>query len=357
MPAASSSVAERTRRRAAVVGLAGTALGTEERALFRERLPAGVILFARNCASRDQVRALVAELRAVLGDDDLPVLIDQEGGRVMRLRPPEWPARVPARAIGALAERDPAAGREAARLQARLIAADLAALGITVACAPVLDLGLPGRTAAIGDRAYSADPRVVAELGRAAVEGFAAGGVLPVIKHLPGHGRAAVDSHVALPVVDAPQELLAACDWLPFLACRDAPMAMTAHVLYPGLDPDQPATHSAPIIEAVIRGRIGFAGVLLSDDLSMGALGGSLGERAARARAAGCDLALHCNGDLAEAAAVLDAAGPLEGRAAARLARALATRRPPEPLGDVAAAEARLAGLLADREATPAGSA
>jgi len=336
-----------------VVAPAGATLGDAERALFARCKPLGFILFARNCTAPEQVRALIADLRATIGRDDAPVLIDQEGGRVMRLRPPHWPDRVPARAIGSLAEREPAAGREAAWLQGRLIAADLASLGITVDCAPVLDLGLESTTPAIGDRAFAADPDPVGELGAAMIAGLEAGGVLPVIKHLPGHGRAGVDSHVALPVVRDEPELLAGSDWRPFVRCANAAFAMTAHVLYPALDPDQPATHSARIVEDVIRGRIGFAGALLSDDLSMGALGGGLRERAAKARAAGCDLALHCTGDLAEMAAVLDAAGPLDGAGAARVARALARRRAPEPF-DRAAGEARLEALL-ERRAVTAG--
>jgi beta-N-acetylhexosaminidase len=295
------------------------------------------------------VRALVADLRAAAGRPDAPVLIDQEGGRVARLRPPHWPLRPPAERLGALARRDLEAGREAATLHARLIAADLAALGISVDCAPVLDLALPRRTKAIGDRALAADPGLVARLGQAMIEGFLAGGVLPVIKHLPGHGRARRDSHVGLPVVAAGAEVMARTDWLPFRACRRAPLAITAHVLYPALDPARPATLSPTIVAEVIRGRIGFQGALLSDDLSMGALRGTLFERTAAARAAGCDLALHCNGKLAEMAEVLDAAGSLEGAGAARAEAALARLRAPRPF-DVAAGQARLDRLLAVAE-------
>ena len=242
-----------------------------------------------------------------------------------RLCPPHWPARPPARQLGLLAERDRQAGIEAAWLHARLIAADLAPLGISVVCAPVLDLALPGRTRAIGDRALGADPQLVAVLGQAMIDGFLEGGVLPVIKHLPGHGRARRDSHLCLPTVSATRGKMAGADWIPFRACRAAPFAMTAHVLYPALDPARPATMSPGIIETVIRGEIGFAGTLLSDDLSMGALRLAWA-RCAAARAAGCDLALHCNGDLAEMAEVLDAAGPLEG-ASARARNALARLR------------------------------
>lgn len=218
------SVAERGRPpTAAVVGVAGTTLRDDERRLIETGNPWGFILFARNCASPDQVRRLIDALRAAVGRADAPILIDQEGGRVARLCPPHWPARPPARQIGELAAEDLAAGREAAWLHARLIAGDLAALGITIDCAPVLDLALPGQTTAIGDRALAADPELVAVLGGAMIEGFLAGGVLPVIKHLPGHGRARLDSHIGLPAVDATRAILRATDWVPFRACREAP--------------------------------------------------------------------------------------------------------------------------------------
>jgi beta-N-acetylhexosaminidase len=334
---------------AAIVGVAGCALNEAERRLIQERNPWGFILFRRNCATPAQVRSVVEDLRAAVGRPDAPVLIDQEGGRVARLCPPHWPARPPARRLGLLAERDRQAGIEAAWLHARLIAADLAPLGISVVCAPVLDLALPGRTRAIGDRALGADPELVGALGQAMIEGFLAGGVLPVIKHLPGHGRARRDSHLGLPTVTAGVERMARADWTPFRACRAAPFAMTAHVLYPALDPGCPATMSARIIETIIRGEIGFAGALLSDDLSMGALSGSLRARSAAARAAGCDLALHCNGDLAEMTEVLDAAGPLEGACARRAEAALARLHAPAAF-DAPAAAARLAALLGSVE-------
>jgi beta-N-acetylhexosaminidase len=335
--------------RAAVIGVAGPELGVDERQLLAAQPPWGFILFKRNCQNRSQVRQLARDLRDACGRPDAPVLIDQEGGRVMRLQPPHWPARPAAGRIGVLAERDLAAGREAAFLHARLIAHDLSTLGITINCAPVLDLALPGRTGAIGDRAFSADPEIVAALGERAIAGYLAGGVLPVIKHLPGHGRAQVDSHHELPVVDSARATLAASDWLPFRRCASVPLAMTGHVLYPALDPAQPATLSGTVIEDVIRGEIGITGALFTDDLSMGALGGSLGERAARARAAGCDLALHCNGRHDEMVEVLSSSGPLEGAAAARAERALAGLAPPQAF-DAIAAEARLAELLRETE-------
>jgi beta-N-acetylhexosaminidase len=346
MPAVSSSGADAVHGcRAAIVGVAGPTLEAAERRLFQDADPLGFILFARNCRAPAELRRLIADLRAAVGRPDAPVLIDQEGGRVARLCPPHWPARPAARRLGELAERDPTAGREAAWLQARLIAAALAGLGISVDCAPVLDLALPECTAAIGDRALATDPEIVALLGQAAIEGFLHGGVLPVIKHLPGHGRARIDSHHGLPVVAAPRRLLAATDWRPFVACRDAPLAMTAHVLCPALDPERPATLSPSIIGEVIRGAIGFRGALLSDDLSMGALEGPIGQRAAAALAAGCDLALHCNGRLEEMREVLDAAGPLAGDSAVRVEQALAARPPPADF-DPLAAQARLDALL-----------
>jgi beta-N-acetylhexosaminidase len=362
MPAASSSVVEPGAAEpgaagsgrsvtAAIVGIAGRVLGEDERRLFREQHPWGFILFARNCADPGQVRALVRDLRATVDRADAPVLIDQEGGRVARLGPPHWPARPPARRLGEIAERDRQAGIEAAWLHARLIAADLTPLGISVVCAPVLDLALPGQTSAIGDRALAADPDLVALLGQAMIDGFLAGGVLPVMKHVPGHGRARRDSHVDLPTIAAAAGEMACADWVPFRACRAVPFAMTAHVRYPALDPARPATLSPTVIEAVIRGEIGFSGALLSDDLSMGALFGSLGGRTAAARAAGCDLALHCNGDFAEMSEVLHAAGVLEGASAARAHAALACAHAPQAF-DADAGEARIAHLLGAVELT-----
>ena len=333
---------------AAVVGVAGTSLSVCERELFQQTKPAGFILFARNCDSPDQVTALVRDLRAAIDDPDAPVLIDQEGGRVARLKPPHWHAMPSLRAIGRRAIRDLDAAKEAAWLHARLTAADLWPLGITVNCAPVLDLGLAGQTEAIGDRAFSEDADIVAALGRSTIDGYLAGGVLPVIKHLPGHGRAKVDSHASLPCVDAEQNVLANNDWLPFRVNADAPFGMTAHILFTALDRTACTTHSASIVHDVIRGKIGFDGALFSDDLSMNALGGSLGDRARRARRAGCDLALHCNGDIDEMAAVLGASGPLEGESRARFKRAMARRQAPEPI-DLEVAKHRLDELLSDR--------
>jgi len=323
---------------AVIFGCAGTALGADERAFFREADPLGFILFQRNCADPGQVRALVAELRQSVGRGDAPVLIDQEGGRVARLRPPHWRKYPSGAQIAALGT----AAAAAARTAARLIADDLEALGITVDCLPVLDLSIPGADAVIGDRSYGADPARVAELGRAAAEGLLAGGVLPVIKHIPGHGRATVDSHFACPVVDLPRGELDVSDFAPFGSLRDMPWAMTAHVVYSAIDRVRPATLSPTAIGDVIRGAIGFEGVLLSDDLSMQALGGTLAERARGALAAGCDLALHCNGKLDEMREVAGAVRPLNAAAARRVATAEARRVAGRQGADRAALERQL---------------
>ncbi len=325
---------------AAVFGCAGLALDPEETAFFRDVRPWGFILFARNVESPDQVRRLTASLRAAADRPDVPVMIDQEGGRVRRLRPPHWRAYPPAGAVAGLAA-SADVRRDLARLSGRLIAHDLASLGIDVNCAPVLDVPAPGAHDVIGDRAYGAAPDAVAVLGRAVAEGLIAGGVLPVIKHIPGHGRARADSHDELPVVDAPLAELEAVDFHPFQALSDMPAAMTAHVVYMALDPGHPATTSPTVIEGAIRGTIGFQGLLITDDLSMNALRGDLAERARASLAAGCDIVLHCNGDLAEMTQVAAGAGDLTGAAAARANAALA-RRPgrTEPL-DIQAARDR----------------
>jgi beta-N-acetylhexosaminidase len=312
--------------RAVVFGCAGEKLSAAEARFFAAADPGGFILFRRNCRSPEQVRDLVASLRDCVRRASAPVLIDQEGGRVARLRPPYWRRYPSAAAIAALP--DPLAG-QAARLGARLIANDLQPLGITVACLPVLDLPVPEADPVIGDRAYGSDPDRVIRLGRAVCDGLLAGGVLPVLKHIPGHGRARVDSHDALPVVETRHEALSKTDFAPFCALAAMPWAMTAHIIYMAIDPTAPATLSPRIIRETIRGEIGFDGVLVSDDLSMRALGGDIGERARQALAAGCDLALHCNGALDEMAEIAAAVRPLTTAAAARLARAEAMRRSP----------------------------
>ncbi len=316
--------------RAFVCGCAGTALDAAERAFLAETRPWGLILFRRNVGTPEQLRALTASFRDVVGRDDAPVLIDQEGGRVQRMTQPHWPRYPAAARFGALHASDPQGAARLARLGGELLARDLSDCGITVDCAPVLDLPVEGGTAAIGDRAFGRDPETVAALARAFAEGLMAGGVLPVMKHVPGHGRAEVDSHHDLPVVTADRVALER-DFAPFRALADLPMAMTAHIVYRALDPDRPATTSPDVIASVIRGAIGFDGLLLSDDLSMEALRGTLGERASAASAAGCDILLHCNGVMAEARAVAAAAPMLDGRAAERAAAALARRRPAVP--------------------------
>lgn len=305
------------------LGLSGPVLTDDERALFRAADPAGYILFARNIAAPEQVRALTADLRALTGRDDLPILIDQEGGRVARLGPPHWPDFPPARRFGMAYDVAPITAIEATRLNGKALAAMLADLGISVDCLPVLDVPVPGAHDVIGDRAYGLEPGVVAALGDATLRGLREGGVVGVVKHIPGHGRAAADSHLELPVVSAGRTALEA-DFAPFRALAAAPMAMTAHVLYPTLDPDACASQSRVVVEQTIRGNIGFQGLLMADDLGMSALAGSLPERLAGVLAAGCDLALHCSGDFAENAALCEAAPGMTPTALERLARAMA---------------------------------
>ncbi len=303
--------------RAAVVGIGGLSLLDEEAARFAALPPAGVILFGRNVANPAQLAVLIAQLRAAL--PTLAVLmVDQEGGRVARLRSPHWAEHPAASIIGAAFARDPAAGARAAWLHGALIGAQVAAAGFDVACAPVLDVHSPGASEVVGDRAFAADPAAVATLGAAMAEGLLAAGVQPAPKHAPGHGRGLVDSHLALPSVDAVRE----DELLPFRACAAFGWMMTAHVLYSADDPDHPATLSARIVGHAIRGRIGFDGVLVSDDLAMAALSGAPAERATRALAAGCDLALYCPGDAAGTDAVLQAVPALSPAATQRLAAA-----------------------------------
>jgi beta-N-acetylhexosaminidase len=329
--------------RAIIFGCAGQRLTADEKRLFAEADPLGFVLFRRNCVDRDQVRALVAEMRASVGREDAPVLIDQEGGRVARFRPPHWRAYPAAAEIAALP--DPLA-EEAARLGARLIAADLAEAGVTVDAMPVLDLPAADADPVIGDRAYGSEPARVARLGRAVCEGLLAGGVLPIVKHIPGHGRARVDSHRALPRVEASRAELGEWDFAPFCALATMPWAMSAHIVFTAIDDTAPATFSRHVIDDVIRGEIGFDGVLVSDDISMGALAGSLAERSRRALEAGCDLVLHCTGVLAEMIEIVDAVPPLSAAAEARIARAEELRRRSRREFDRPAATARFAELI-----------
>ena len=333
--------AARPPEKAVIFAPLGPALGEDERAFFRASNPLGFILMGRNCVEPGQVRRLLGELRACVGREDAPVMIDQEGGRVARLGPPHWRRPPPAARFGALAAR----AAEAARLNARLIAAELIDLGITVDCAPVVDVPAPGAHEAIGDRAFGVDPERVTLLGRAVCDGLIAGGVAPVIKHAPGQGRASADSHVALPVVAAARAELGRIDFAPFRALSAMPWAITAHVVYTNLDADAPASTSAGVIADAIRGDIGFEGVLVSDDIGMAALGGGMGARAAAVIAAGCDVALHCSGGMAEMAEIAAAVGALSEAARERLARGAALVAEPDG-ADLIAMAARLDELL-----------
>ena len=332
-------------RSRAIYGCTGLTLSADERDFFRDVQPWGFILFARNIEAPDQVRSLVAALRDTVGDGSAPILIDQEGGRVARLKPPAWHQRPPAARFGAVYSQNPEIAREATYLNARLIAHDLAQLGINVDCLPVLDVPVPGAHDVIGDRAFAADPATIIDLGRAQIEGLMEGGVLPVMKHIPGHGRAGADSHLALPRVSASREELSASDFVTFRSLDSCPIAMTAHVVYDSIDPQRPATTSPKVIRDVIRGEIGFDGLLMSDDLSMQALDGPLEVRAKAALFAGCDVVLHCNGSMDEMKDVATEAKILDGIALKRAAHALSHLTPPDEF-DPAAAEARLAVLL-----------
>ncbi|QOZ76938.1 beta-N-acetylhexosaminidase [Bradyrhizobium sp. CCBAU 53351] len=332
--------------RAFITGVSGTELTAVEREFIRDQRPWGFILFKRNVASPAQVAALVAELRSSAGAPDAPVLIDQEGGRVQRLGPPHWPVYPPGAVFSTLYDTDSALGLTAARLSARLIAADLADLGITVDCLPLADVPVPGADAVIGNRAYGTEPAKVAAIARAITEGLEQGGVLPVLKHIPGHGRATADTHFKLPTVDTPRNELERTDFAAFKPLSDLPMAMTAHVVFSAVDPAHPATTSATMIADVIRGAIGFQGLLMSDDVSMNALSGNIAERTRAIFAAGCDVALHCNGNIEEMRAVAGETPELSGRALERANAALAARKAPQPL-DRAAARAELDALIA----------
>jgi beta-N-acetylhexosaminidase len=331
--------------RAFITGVSATVLSDAEREFIRAERPWGFILFKRNIETPAQVSALVGELRATVGNSDAPVLIDQEGGRVQRLGPPHWPAYPPGASFGALYDIDPKLGLAAARLSARLIAADLIDLGITVDCLPLADVPVAGADAVIGNRAYGTEPGKVAAIARAVTEGLEQGGVLPVLKHIPGHGRATADSHFRLPTVDTARSELERTDFAAFQPLADLPMAMTAHVVFSALDPAHPATTSATIIEQVIRGLIGFQGLLMSDDVSMNALAGSIAERTRAIVSAGCDMVLHCNGNLDEMREVVRETPELTGKPLERANRALAARKPSQAL-DRQSARAELDALM-----------
>ncbi|WP_291685789.1 beta-N-acetylhexosaminidase [Bradyrhizobium sp.] len=331
--------------RAFITGVSGTELNAAEREFIRAQQPWGFILFKRNIDTPAQVTRLVADLRKELGEPDAPVLIDQEGGRVQRLGPPHWPAYPAGALFGRLYDIDRALGLAGARLSARLIAADLGALGITVDCLPLADVPVAGADAVIGNRAYGTEPGKVAAIGRAVTEGLEQGGILPVLKHIPGHGRATADTHFRLPVVDTPRAELERTDFAAFQPLADLPMAMTAHVVFSALDPVHPATTSATMINQVIRGVIGFQGLLMSDDVSMDALAGSIADRTRAIFAAGCDIVLHCNGKLDEMREVAKETPELSGKALERARTALASRKAPQAF-DRTAARAELDALV-----------
>lgn len=332
--------------KAFICGVGGLTLTEQERAFLRAEQPWGFILFKRNVSDRAQVAALVSDLRNCVGRADAPVLIDQEGGRVQRLQPPQWPVYPRGAVFSTLYDTSPEQGLRAAFLSARLIADDLAELGITVDCLPLADVPVAGADAVIGDRAYGVEPAKVAEIAQAVTDGLEAGGVLPILKHIPGHGRATADTHFRLPVVDTPVAELERTDFAAFRPLARLPMAMTAHVVFSALDRAQPATTSATIIADVIRTSIGFQGLLMSDDVSMNALQGTLAERTRASIAAGCDMILHCNGNPDEMADVAANAPVLAGQALARADAALKARRQPKPF-DRNKARAELDELVA----------
>ena len=340
--------------RAFITGVSGTELSAAEREFIRAQRPWGFILFKRNIDTPAQVTQLISELRKEAGLPDAPVLIDQEGGRVQRLGPPHWPAYPAGSVFGRLYDLDPELGLTAAWLSARLIAADLAELGVSVDCLPLADVPVAGADAVIGNRAYGTEPGKVAAIARAVTEGLEQGGVLPVLKHIPGHGRATADTHFRLPVVETSKAELERTDFAAFQPLADLPMAMTAHVVFSALDPAHPATTSATIIQQVIRGVIGFQGLLMSDDVSMNALAGSIAERTRAILAAGCDMVLHCNGKLDEMREVARETPELSGQALQRAERALASRKAPQAF-DRRQARAELDALV-NRAETAAGA-
>jgi beta-N-acetylhexosaminidase len=331
--------------KAFITGLSGPELTAAERDFIRAERPWGFILFRRNIETVAQVAALTAEVRKVVGEADAPILVDQEGGRVQRFRPPNWQLYPAGASFGQLYAIEPALGLSAARLSARLIADDLAKVGVNVDCLPLADVPIPGADDVIGDRAYGNDPATVAAIARAVTEGLEQGGILPILKHIPGHGRAMADSHLSLPVVDTSKDELERVDFAAFKPLADLPMAMTAHVVFSAYDSAHPATTSAKMIEWVIRGVIGFQGLLMSDDVGMNALAGSIAERTRALLAAGCDMVLHCSGELDEMRQVARETPELSGKASERAKAALASRKPAKPF-DRAAAQAELDGLI-----------
>ena len=331
--------------RACITGVAGPQLTAAERSFLREATPWGLIIFKRNVSTPEQVQDLVLEFRDCLGWK-APVLVDQEGGRVQRLGPPHWAAYPAGARYGELYDRDPALGLEAAQLGARLIADDLGARGIDVDCLPIADVPVPGGDPVIGDRAYGTEPGKVAAIAAAIARGLHSGGVLPVLKHLPGHGRATADSHHRLPVVDTDRAMLEKTDFAAFRPLAGLPLGMTAHVVFSAIDPSAPATTSATMVREVICGFIGFQGLLMSDDVSMNALQGTLAQRSRAALGAGCDVVLHCNGDLKEMEEVAGETPMLSGASQKRADAALAARGKPQEF-DVEAARKNFTRMLA----------
>lgn len=332
--------------RAFIIGLAGLTISAAERSFLRDAEPWGLIIFKRNVSTPDQVAELTQSFRDYVGWE-APVFVDQEGGRVQRLGPPYWPVYPPGRRYGELYDRDTVSGIASARLAGHLIAADLKPLGIDADCLPLADVPQESSDPVIGDRAYGNDPGKVAAIAKAIAEGLQAGGVLPVLKHLPGHGRATADSHHKLPVVDTDKATLEATDFAAFRPLAGLPMGMTAHVVFSAFDPVAPATTSVTMVRQVIRGFIGFQGLLMSDDISMNALAGTIADRSRAALAAGCDVVLHCNGDMSEMEAVAGEAPKLAGEAATRAHAALAARSAPEEF-DTAAARMIFAQMVGD---------
>ena len=316
------------RTKAFIAGCTGMELSEAEADFFRKEQPWGFIIFAHNIEDREQVSALTSQMRECVGRDDAPILIDEEGGRVQRLRPPHWLSNPPGQVLGKIYERDANDGKRAAWLLSRLIAHDLLEIGVNVDCLPILDVPVEGVSDAIGDRAYSRDVDIISEIGQSVVDGLMAGGVLPIVKHMPGHGRAICDSHFELPLVTETLEELIASDFKPFKALNKVAMAMTAHIVFEAIDSENPATTSTKMIDEIIRGTIGFDGLLMSDDVSMEALSGDYVERTKSSFAAGCDIVLHCNGKMDEMLQVASATPELKGQALKRAQFALSQLKP-----------------------------
>jgi beta-N-acetylhexosaminidase len=332
--------------RAFIIGVSGTEFTPQELDFLKEFDPWGFILFKRNIEHPQQVKALTETFRKTVGRFDAPVLVDQEGGRVQRLTKPHWPLYPTGETYGRIGRIDPESAKKAANLGAYLIGIDLISVGISVDCLPVLDIPVAGAHDVIGDRAYGRDAETVSVLGRAAAEGLMASGVIPIIKHIPGHGRAGVDSHLDLPIVNAQLSDLET-DFMPFKANADLPMAMTAHVVYEAIDPNNPATTSKSVIETIIRGKIGFDGLLMGDDVSMQALKGPIAKRAKASLAAGCDVVLHCNGHFDEMQALAAVVPELTGKPLQRAEKALLSAQKSYPQRDLVDARAEFASLLA----------